>query len=92
MRPRPLIATVSTVPRGSRCIVLTVIHPARVDPDTWRDTSAHLEELGLLPGEVIQKIGSSGPAGPIILRCMGSKVAISREVARSIVVGPTTKC
>jgi Fe2+ transport system protein FeoA len=92
LRARPLETTISALPRGSRCVVLRVVRPGGMDPESWKIALSHLEELGLLAGEEVRNIGSLFPGGPFILRCMGSKVAISGEVAGLIVVRPLAKC
>jgi len=47
-----------------------------------------LEELGLFTGQVVTKMGSLGPLGPVYVTVGDSTVALSIETARSVLVEP----
>lgn len=48
------------------------------------DFTRHLEDMGFLPGEPISVV--SRIAGNLIVNVKGSRVALSKELARNIVV------
>jgi ferrous iron transport protein A len=48
------------------------------------DVHRHLEDMGLLPGESIKVISTFG--GNIVLSVKGSRVALSRELAKSVII------
>ncbi|MGI6632018.1 MAG: FeoA family protein [Bacillota bacterium] len=56
-------------------------------PDNiWRNTVVRLAELGIFPGQVIEKTGSAGPRCAVILKAGGSKVAVSLDLCSQILV------
>ena len=52
--------------------------------DGGADLTRHLEDLGFLPGEAISVV--SRIAGNLIVNVKGSRVALSKELARNIIV------
>ena len=48
------------------------------------DTHRHLEDLGFLPGETVRVISRTG--GNLVVNVKGSRVALSSELARKIVI------
>lgn len=52
--------------------------------DGGNDTMRHLEDLGFLPGQSVSVV--SRIAGNLIVNVKGSRVALSKELARSIIV------
>ena len=48
------------------------------------DLTRHLEDMGFVPGEPVSVV--SRIAGNIIVNVKGSRVALSRELARNIVI------
>ena len=92
MRSVPAKTTVAALPLWTPSTVLSVIRPAGMDPETWRITASRLEELGVFLGVTIEKVGTLGPAGPVILKAMGCKVAVSKDVAGLIIVRHSSRC
>ncbi len=73
-------------PLGFTHIVLGIMKPWGMSSSTWDFTVSHLEELGLFPGRTLTRLGSTGPRGAVIFWVMGSRVALSRDLARAILV------
>jgi DtxR family transcriptional regulator, Mn-dependent transcriptional regulator len=57
-------------------------------PDSDRELLRYLDELGLVPGEVIDLVSSAPFAGPITVRARGVEHALGRELAARIGVVP----
>lgn len=49
-----------------------------------RDVHRHLEDLGFLPGETVRVISRIG--GNLVVNVKGSRVALSSELAKNIVI------
>ena len=69
------------LPAGTRAIVQRV-------PDSDRELLRYLDELGLVPGELVEVIVSAPFAGPVSVRARGTDHAIARELAARIGVVP----
>ena len=93
-KPRPLqrpgpTLSLAAARDGGRHIIAWVARPCNLSDALWQATCFRLEELGIFPGQTLEKTGSLGPAGAVIVRVGGSRVAVSRELARSILIeGP----
>jgi len=84
--------TIASMPQGRRYIVESLRRPAGAGPASWDTTVSRLEELGVMPGETVEKVGTLSPAGPVVVRVLGSKVALSKDVADLVIVRPAPKC
>lgn len=71
---------------GSRYRIMWMARPGHAGDDLWRATLLRLEELGLFKGALLEKAGSLGLFGAVIVKAAGSRVAVSRDLARSILV------
>jgi DtxR family Mn-dependent transcriptional regulator len=69
------------LPAGTRAIVQRV-------PDSDRELLRYLDELGLVPGELVEVIVSAPFAGPVSVRARGTDHALARELAARIGVVP----
>lgn len=78
----------ASVREGGRYEVAWMARPQALSDASWRSTLSRLEELGLFPGETVEKVGSLGPLGAVIVKAAGSRVAVSRDIAASILVTP----
>lgn len=82
-RTQPL----SRAPVGPALQVVRVLRPVAVGDRTWELSILRLEELGIFPGQEVQKLGSTGPRGATILKAGGTRVALSRELSGVVMVG-----
>jgi DtxR family transcriptional regulator, Mn-dependent transcriptional regulator len=57
-------------------------------PDSDRELLRYLDELGLVPGEVVELVVSAPFAGPVTVRARGAEHALARELASLIGVVP----
>ena len=57
-------------------------------PDTDRELLRYLDELGLVPGEVVELVASAPFAGPVTVRARGAEHPLARELASRIGVVP----
>ncbi len=71
---------------GALYRVARIARPERLSDRMWRGTLLRLEELGLFAGETVEKSGSLGPLGAVIVKVGGSRVALCRELARSVML------
>jgi DtxR family transcriptional regulator, Mn-dependent transcriptional regulator len=66
---------------GARAVVRRV-------PDSDRELLRYLDELGLVPGEVVELVASAPFAGPVTVCARGAEHALARELAARIGVVP----
>ena len=66
---------------GTRAVVRRV-------PDSDRELLRYLDELGLVPGEVVELVASAPFEGPVTVSARGSEHALARELAARIGVVP----
>ena len=66
---------------GTRAVVRRV-------PDSDRELLRYLDELGLVPGEIVELVASGPFAGPVTVRARGAEHALTRELAARIGVVP----
>jgi len=57
-------------------------------PDSDRELLRYLDDLGLVPGEVVELVASAPFAGPVTVRARGAEHALARELAARIGVVP----
>jgi DtxR family Mn-dependent transcriptional regulator len=53
-------------------------------PDSDRELLRYLDDLGLVPGEVVELVASAPFAGPVTVRARGAEHALARELAARI--------
>ena len=66
---------------GTRAVVRRV-------PDSDRELLRYLDELGLVPGEVVELVASAPFDGPVTVSARGAEHALARELAARIGVVP----
>jgi DtxR family Mn-dependent transcriptional regulator len=66
---------------GTRAVVRRV-------PDSDRELLRYLDELGLVPGEVVELVASAPFGGPVTVSARGAEHALARELAARIGVVP----
>jgi Fe2+ transport system protein FeoA len=71
---------------GVRYRVALIARPESLNDRTWQGAVLRLEELGMFAGEMLEKSGSLGPLAAIIVKVGGSRVAVSRDLARSVLL------
>ncbi len=84
----PLISSLRRARQRCPLEVVRVVRPAQFDERTWGSSLRRLEELGIFPGQVVERTGAPGSPGAVILRAGGSRVTLSRELAASVFVRP----
>lgn len=67
-------------------MVAGVARPARMKGRTWTASLLRLEELGIFPGQSMERTGSTGAPGSAVVKVGGSRVALSRDIAESVLV------
>lgn len=72
---------------GKPYLVIALARPTDMRETVWRRTLLRLEELGLFPGVIMHRAAPGFP-GAVILRVGGGCVAVSREVAMSVLLRP----
>lgn len=78
--------TLESCPLGRSYQVRAIIRPANLDDRAWRLSLSRIEELGLFPGQIVEKLGSIGRGNTVTIRVGGSRVAISGEIASVIMI------
>lgn len=82
-------STLLRAPAGSNLRVAHILRPTRFSDRVWRLSVLRLEELGVFPGQIVERVGSAGPGGAVIIKAGGSRVALSKELAEVVLVrGP----
>lgn len=80
------LTRLSTAPKGVPLVVARVLRPARLQDRHWKVSLLRLEELGIFPGQAVEKTGSTGAPGSAVVRVGESRVALSRDLAESVLV------
>ena len=47
---------------------------------------ARLENMGLRPGKTVTKLSAMPSGGPVMVECGGSRIALGRQIAQSVLV------
>lgn len=83
---RRRLLTLTDAPCGVLFRVARIARPTQLDGRTWRGSLLRLVELGIFPGQTVEKTGILGPLGAVVVKAGGSRVAISRDLAAVVLV------
>lgn len=91
MGPRSRSVSLEGARPGRLYTIVALAQSGDLERSSISALSSRLEELGFFPGKTLAKLSDLGAGGTVIVRIVGSRVALSHEVARSILVKPAAQ-